>query len=121
MQCIDRMGWEAGCREHLQCEEAKTAEENRQTRAKCQTKRKEEEIRADGIELILDEARIRKLVVADLDAQIFKHRMLGKDPRFSAKRTQPRFKVPLSKMKKADKTVLLLELVQNHQKDATST
>ena len=73
--CIDRMGREAGRREHLQHEEAKTAEENRQTRAKRQMKWKEEEIHADGIELILDEARIC------YDPDISCHRIRPKVPR----------------------------------------
>ena len=50
-----------------------------------------------------------------------KHQMLGKRPRFSAKRTQPRFEKPLSSMKKADKVKVVLELAQNHINDNAST
>ena len=83
-------------------------------------KRQEKETRAEGIELILDEAEIRQLAVAGLDEQLLKHRVLGKDPRFSAKRTQPRFEKPLSSMKKADKVKVVLELAQNHVNDNAS-
>jgi hypothetical protein len=117
---IGRTGREAKRRADLQREEAKTAEDNRNTRAMREKKRQEKETRAEGIELILDEAEIRQLAVAGLDEQLLKHRVLGKDPRFSAKRTQPRFEKPLSSMKKADKVKVVLELAQNHVNDNAS-
>ena len=119
-QRIGRTGREAKHRADLQREEAKTAEDNRNTQAMHKKKPQEKETHAEEIELILDEAEIQQLAVVGLDEQLLKHRVLGKDPPFSAKQTQPRFEKPLSSMKKADKVKVVLELAQNHVNDNAS-
>ena len=65
--------------------------------------------------------KIQKLGVVELNKQIFKHRMLGKDPRFSSKQDQLGFEMPISKMKKMDKVKLVLDLAQKHQQHAVET